>query len=532
MKQKLTWRIALIAGVMLLATIYLLPNFSVIKDSPLGKFLPESQINLGLDLKGGIYLTLGVDVDKAVENSMMQNGQSVRSLFRTEGVSITNPRLMTDKKSLEFTLPDKANKEKAEKLLAEHFPFLQVSSSSVTDDGMIRYILAVRPEEALRMYNDVLDQALTTISNRIDQFGVAEPDIRRQTGENRIIVQLPGIKDADRAIDIIGKTAHLEFHIVNTGVTQADIAAGRIPPDTMVLPSTDRRDATGAEHKVAVYRETLMTGEHIKNAKQDYDRNNQPAVAMSFSPQGTALFGRITTENVNKSMAIVLDGKVYSAPNINEPITQGTASITGRFTLEEARDLALVLRAGSLPAPVTVLEERTVGPTLGQESIEKGIKAAALGGLMVVIFMVVYYSASGIIASIMLILDMALLLAGMGALGATLTLPGIAGIVLTLGMAVDANVLIYERIREELGHGLKPHTAIDLGFSRATMAILDSNLTTVIAAIILYQFGTGPIRGFAVTLTLGILVSMFTAIFVSRVIFMLWKDKNSAGLSI
>ena len=269
-----------------------------------------------------------------------------------------------------------------------------------------------------------------------------------------------------------------------------------------------------------------MSGENITNARPQYDQNGQIHVALEFNSRGGSIFERITGENLGRRMAIVLDGKVYSAPVIQSRISGGKAVITGRFTLNEAQDLAVVLRAGSLPAPVTVLEERTVGPSLGQESIESGILAALVGALAVVIVMPLYYAISGLIADIMLCFTMTLLMAGMTAFGATLTLPGIAGIVLTIGMAVDASVLIYERIREELKHGLSPRDAVEAGFSRASISITDSNLTTMIAAAILYQFGTGPIRGFAVTLSLGIMASMFTAIFVSRAVFEFWIQRN------
>lgn len=346
------------------------------------------------------------------------------------------------------------------------------------------------------------------------------------------MVQLPGIEDTGRAIGIIEKTAHLEFHIEydTSSLDMSRVERGILPADALRLPMQDA--GRSGESYIIVQRNAAMTGQDIADAYQSYDDRNRPAVAMSFNRRGAALFERITGENVHKRMAIVLDGVVHSAPVIQNRIGGGRASITGSFTIAEANDLALVLRAGSLPAPVTVLEERTVGPSLGKQSIEMGTRAALVGVIGVTIFMAVYYSLSGVIAAGMVILDIILILAGMVALGATLTLPGIAGIVLTIGMAVDANVLIFERIREELRNGASPMKAVDLGFSRATLTILDSNITTVIAAVILYEFGTGPVRGFAVTLTLGILVSMFTAIIVSRAIFDLWITNKSSKISI
>jgi preprotein translocase subunit SecD len=376
-----------------------------------------------------------------------------------------------------------------------------------------------------------LDTALTTIRNRIDQFGVTEPDIRKQAANNRIIVQLPGIDDTARAIQIIGQTAHLEFHIEYDAskLDSAGAQRGLLPPDALRIPLRD--DRGGADY-IIVRREAAMTGEYIEDARQAYDDRNQPCVALSFNRRGALQFERITGENVKKKMAIVLDGVAHSAPVIQDRISGGRASITGSFSVPEANDLALVLRAGALPVPVAVLEERTVGPSLGQDSIDLGLKAALLGIAAVALFMTVYYSFAGLIATAMMLLDLGMILACMSTLGATLTMPGIAGMVLTIGMAVDANVLIFERIREELRGGASPAKAVDVGFSRATLTIVDSNLTTIIAAVILYQFGTGPIRGFAVTLTLGIIVSMFTAIFVSKVIFNLWISRQSAKISV
>jgi preprotein translocase subunit SecD len=357
---------------------------------------------------------------------------------------------------------------------------------------------------------------------------VAEPDIRKQA-DNRIQVQLPGLSDTKRAVQLLGQTANLEFHLVRDDV---DPAKPVLPPGVAIYPMLDRRD-DGAEKLIALDRDALLTGGDVSDARPAFDNMNQSYVTLSFNSRGAAIFERITGESVGRRLAIVLDGKVYSAPNIRERIAGGRASITGGFSTAEAQDLASVLRAGSLPAPVSVLEERTVGPSLGQESIDSGIKAAVLGGVLVVVFMAVYYAVSGIIADIMLVFTMTSLMAGMAAFGATLTLPGIAGIVLTLGMAVDANVLIYERIREELLHGLAPPAAVKAGFERASIAITDSNLTTIIATAILYQFGTGPIRGFAVTLSLGVAASMFTAVFVSRIVFELWARRaGPKGLSI
>ncbi|MDR2727289.1 MAG: protein translocase subunit SecD, partial [Deltaproteobacteria bacterium] len=339
---------------------------------------------------------------------------------------------------------------------------------------------------------------------------------------HRIQIQLPGLDDAQRAIQLVGQTAHLTFHLVR------DLdPKGTLPGDVMLAPMQER-DPGDAESMMVLNREALMTGEDVNDARPSFDDRGASYVLLNFNARGSSNFDRVTAENVKKRLAIVLDGKVYSAPTIQERIAGGRASITGSFTTHQAQDLAIVLRAGSLPAPVSVLEERTVGPSLGRASIESGILAAAVGAAAVVVIMPLYYGLAGVIADIMLIFTMTLLMAGMAAFGATLTLPGIAGIVLTIGMAVDANVLIFERIREELRNGYSPFEAIRAGFSRASVSITDSNLTTIIAAAILYQFGTGPVRGFAVTLTLGIVASMFTAIFVARAVFE-WRNQANGG---
>jgi preprotein translocase subunit SecD len=386
-------------------------------------------------------------------------------------------------------------------------------------------VVTFTPEARNERVDMAVDQAVATIRNRIDQFGVAEPDVRRQRGSNRITIQLPGMSDPQRAVEIIGKTAHLEFRLVRDDVAPGSRA---LPRGVQILPTTEG-EMMGETIAVG---EPVLTGANISNAVPAFDNKGQSIVSLSFDSEGARRFGEITGDNVGKRLAIVLDGKVHSAPRINERIGGGNAQISGNFTPAAANDLAVVLRAGSLPAPVVVLEQRTVGPSLGKESIERGVRAAMFGGAAIILFMFVYYGLSGLIANAMLTLNIALILAGMAALGATLTLPGIVGIVLTIGMAIDANILIFERIREELRRGLTQMAAIDAGFSRAMMAIMDSNLTTVFAAIVLYQFGTGPIRGFAVTLTIGIIASMFTAIFVSRIIFDIWMSKPGRKLSI
>ena len=536
MKQGLLWRILLTLCVFVLMVLYLLPTFVLPPPGPgsekersgLARFLPDSRVNLGLDLMGGIHLTLEVQVDKAIETSISQMGQSLLQEATSKGFLMTRPSLVNGEK-LEFMFASPGKEGDFKEFLAKDYKEFWLENTQPAAEGRVRYTVGLDPAVRSRLAEMTLDQALATIRNRIDQFGVAEPDVRKQEG-NRIVIQLPGMSDPERAVEIIGRTAHLEFRLVRDNV---DPKAKVLPRGVVLLPMEGRNKSVKSEEEfIAVEDQVALTGDRISNAIPSFDQNNNAYVSLSFDRRGADIFARLTGENVNRRLAIVLDGKVHSAPNINEKISGGQASISGSFTPAEANDLAVVLRAGSLPAPVLVLEQRTVGPSLGQESIDKGVTAALIGGAAIIIFMAIYYGVSGLIADFMLILDVALILAGMAAFGATLTMPGIAGIVLTIGMAVDANVLIFERIREEMKRGLTPLAAIEAGFSRAMLAITDSNLTTIIAALILYQFGTGPIRGFAVTLTIGIIASMFTAIFVSRIVFDLWMSKPGRKLSI
>lgn len=375
------------------------------------------------------------------------------------------------------------------------------------------------PENARQ---DATDRALEVIRNRIDAFGVREPSIQRQ-GSDEIVVQLPGVTDRERAIELIGRTALLEFKLVSSDPEKLKQAlADNIPEGYDLLRSQEDNEP------ILLEKTAVLTGGALSNASVRFDQSsfNRPVVSLEFNPEGAKKFAEITSNNIGKRLAIVLDGKVQSAPRINEAIPSGEAVITGRFDIDQAQDLALVLRIGALPAPMHIEEERTIGPLLGQDSINKGIKASLIGGALVLIFMAGYYLLAGLVADIALTMNFLFILGGLGMLpmifpgiSATLTLPGIAGVALSLGMAVDANVLINERIREELSAGRPIRTAIANGYNKAFSAIFDSNLTTLIAAFLLFQFGTGPIRGFAVTLTIGLLASMFTAIVVTRAVF-------------
>ena len=371
-----------------------------------------------------------------------------------------------------------------EDLVKANYPDYEMESGPGKEEGF-SLLLILNPKARVRVMKLAADQALETIRNRIDQFGVTEPDIRPQEN-HRILVQLPGIKDPERAIELIGKTALLEFKLVDEENSLEAALKGNIPPGREILYQVSVDPKTGRQTKIPylLKRRTLLTGEYLTDARVEIDSQyNEPYVSLSFNARGARLFERITGENVGKKLAIVLDNNVDSAPEIRDKISGGRAQITGRFTMDEARDLAIVLRAGALPAPVKILEERTVGPSLGKDSIEKGFKSMIIGGLVVILFMIIYYGLSGIFADMALMLNILFIMAGLAFFGATLTLPGIAGIILTIGMAVDANVLIFERIREELRLGKPARAAIEGGYAKALVTILDANVTTFIAAL-------------------------------------------------
>jgi len=510
---------SIVAIVALLVSLYYLTP-SLVSDLPSvwKNYLPKDKIHLGLDLRGGMHLALEVDTEKAVEatlertsnelkETMMENKVRFRQLERTKGNII-------------LELPDSASRSGLEKILKDNYPDLEIASGE-TVEGRERVTLTIKDIRVAEIEKLAVEQSLETIRSRVDQFGISEPEIIPE-GDDRIIIQLPGIRDTTRAKSLIGKTALLEFKLVDEEHSPEEALRGNIPEGSVIAEGYHLDGETGRRTKVPylLKNKTLMTGSSIESAQVKIsDRFGEPYISLKFDTQGAKDFDRITAENVKKRLAIVLDGVVYSAPVIQERISGGQAQITGSFTMEEARDLAIVLRAGALPAPVNILEERTVGPSLGQDSIDKGIASVVIGGILVVLFMVVYYKLSGIVANLALIMNIIIIMGALAAFKATLTLPGIAGIVLTIGMAVDANVLIFERIREELRLGKTPRAAIGAGYTKAFLTILDSNITTLIAALFLFQFGTGPVKGFAVTLSIGLVTSMFTAIFVTRIIF-------------
>ncbi|MDO9633296.1 MAG: protein translocase subunit SecD, partial [Humidesulfovibrio sp.] len=426
MNRNLRWRILLTLAVLAVALSLVLPSVPGIKNTMLGKILPDSAINLGLDLKGGIHLTLGVDVDKAIENNMANMGQDVKASAREDDLAVLKPTSLPGTR-LEAVLVGSAKQEAFEKLLGKQFPNLRIDGKETLPEDRVKYVLSMTPQYKKELAKLTIDQAVKTIRNRIDQFGVAEPDIRRQEG-NRIQVQLPGLSDPERAIAVIGKTAHLEFKIVDDTVDPEAIKQGLLGPGRELSVMMQRGpNNTTRDLPIVLKKDAVMSGEHITDARATIEQNNnQFSVSLTFNARGAKIFERVTEENLKKRLAIVLDGKCYSAPVIQDKISGGKAQITGSFTQEEARDLAIVLRAGALPAPVNILEQRTVGPTLGQESIDAGIMATGIAAIAIILFMAIYYSTAGIIADIVLLLNIVLTMAGLAAFGATLTLPGIA----------------------------------------------------------------------------------------------------------
>jgi preprotein translocase subunit SecD len=524
----------LVGFLLLFSFFYVLPTF-VNPDSLPGwwrDYLPSEPIHKGLDLQGGMHLILGVKTEKAVETVLEQTVEELKEALQEEKILISSAKTGRDY-SVELWLVQNTDREKAETIL-DNFP--QFERDVKNEGEKLKFILRLKDKEIERIKEYAINQGLETIRNRIDEFGVSEPTIQRE-GKNRILVQLPGVKDPSRAIKLIGRTALLEFKLVDEEHDlDAAVKRGRVPPGSEVLYERITDPQTGAVTRkpYLLKRRTLLTGNALTNARVGFDSEfSEPYVSMTFSRAGARRFARITEANVKKRLAIVLDGTVYSAPVIRERIGDGRAQISGQFTETEATDLAIVLRAGSLPAPVEIMEQRTVGPSLGHDSIQKGVTSILCGGILVLIFIVVYYRTGGLIANFALLFNLMLIMAALAALQATLTLPGIAGIVLTIGMAVDANVLIFERIREELRLGKSFRAALDGGYSKAFLTILDANLTTLIAALVLMQFGTGPIKGFAVTLSIGIAVSMFTAILVTRMIFdFILRNRKISQISI
>jgi len=501
----------------LMGVLYAAPNF--IPGKPFEGFsgwLPGKTINLGLDLQGGSHLLLEVDFEDVMAQQIGSLADSAKQIMLDAKVKWRGFEESKDK--VRFGLRDDTKLDVVEAQLKNLGAAVEVERGS---DGF--FTLRSSEVAVLDRRRQVLSQSIEIIRRRIDELGTREPTIQQQ-GDERILIQVPGVDDPERLKDVISATAKLTYHLVHENIYAR---SGRPPPGYIAVPSADE---TGPDNKPVRYllrRRAALGGECLQDAQGTFNsQNNTPIVSFRFDTEGARKFGRLTTKNVGRLLAIVLDDKVISAPRIREPITGGSGEISGRFTVKETQDLSLLLRAGALPAKVRYLEERSVGPGLGRDSVEAGKIASVIGLIAVVVFMVVVYGRFGLMADTALFFNVALILALLSGLQATLTLPGIAGIVLTMGMAVDANVLIFERIREEVLAGRSPLNAIDAGYRRALVTIIDSNLTTLIAAVLLFAFGSGPIKGFAVTLSIGLITSMFTAIMVTRLLIVLWLRRT------
>jgi preprotein translocase subunit SecD len=497
-------------------------------------FFPEAQVKgwptwaqrrivLGLDLQGGSYLLLEVDSNYVKKEKLDQVRDDVRRTLRDAKIGFTGGVAIRGD-SVEVRITKEADVQTALSKLRElSQPLGGLLGSSgqrsleVSDAGGGLIRLSVPQAAITERIRQTIEQSIQIVEKRVNELGTVEPVIQRQ-GTDRILVQVPGLQDPTHLKELLGKTAKMEFRMVDTTVPPDQAQGGRVPPESEVLMS-----ASSPKVPYVIKKQVLVSGGELTDAQPGFDqRTSEPVVNFRFNTVGSRKFAQATTENVGQPFAIVLDNEVISAPVIREPITGGQGQISGNFTVQSANDLAVLLRAGALPAPLTIVEERTVGPGLGQDSIEKGELAAYVGSIMVVVFMLVTYRLFGVFANIAVVINVAMIFGLLSLLNATLTLPGIAGIVLTVGIAVDSNVLIYERIREELRGGRTAISAIDAGFKRALATILDSNITTFIAAAVLFYIGTGPVRGFAVTLGIGIITTVFTAFTLTRLIVAWW----------
>lgn len=464
-------------------------------------------IPLGLDLKGGAQLLLEVDTKTMFQEKSNQLYDEVRSALidRSKGV-IRFSNLRNNDGVVSLTVRDEDDVSAAKgrlKSVLGNTVDIETRGKTIT--------LSYSQKQKDEMTQDAISRSIEIVRRRIDALGTKEPSIQSQGGKY-ILIQLPGVDNPEHIKELIGQTAKMTFHLVNENVTAEQIASGRAPSGTEFMPYMDAPDQV-----VPVYSRVEVSGESLKDSQADFDQNNMPVVTTAFDAAGARRFAKLTTEHVGERFAIVLDGKVLSAPSIREPIPGGRGQISGGFTLQGAKDLAVLLRSGALPAPLQVIEERTVGAGLGADTIESGKIGSAVGVLFVLLFMIVVYRGFGLIADIVLLVNLAMIIGISALFGATLTLPGIAGIVLTLGMAVDANILPFERIRDEVRAGVPTLRAVDLGFHRSMKTVMDGNLTNLICSLILFQFGAGPIRGFAVTLSIGVVTTLFTCLLLSKV---------------
>jgi preprotein translocase subunit SecD len=520
MIQSLQARFAVIAVVLLVSAFLVYPTVGPVP-ALWNKYLPNSPVRLGLDLQGGLHLVLEVEAEKAVEAMVDQSALEASSVMKEERVRYTDVTRVGNDSIVVYLKDESQSALFDDKVLGSLQNFKKVSSGPSEKGYEIR--LQLDPPVVETTKQRAVRQAVDTIRNRVDALGVTEPDVVSE-GTDRIVVQLPGLKeDIQRAVSIIKRTARLEFKLVDDKGSLEEALKGDVPAGDEILYEIKRNAKTGSTSRnpLLIKKQVLLTGDSLVDARVQPDQMGRLFISMEFNRAGARQFERLTGEHVRERLAIVLDNIVYSAPVIKDRISGGHAIIEGMFTPEEASDLALVLRAGSLPAPVKILEERSVGPSLGEDSIRLGRNAIMLGVVLIAIGMVIYYKWSGVVADIALVTNILLILAVMVSppVRATLTLPGLAGIALTIGMAIDANILIFERAREELRSGKSPRAAMEAGYYKAFLTIIDTHLTNILAVLPLIQFGTGPIKGFAITLCIGLLISLFTAFFMTRTIF-------------
>jgi preprotein translocase subunit SecD len=509
-----TWKLVLILGVCLLGVIFALPNaFAPETLAHWPSYIPKKQVSLGLDLRGGSHLLLEVDMAAVETERLAGVVDELRTQFTAAKVGYTD--LRADSNRVIFTVRDLDRIKDARDIVTKIDPDLDVQIATNGAASLTSNEIAL-----VKRRSDVIDRSLAIVRRRIDELGTKEPTVQRE-GDDRILVQVPGLDDPERLKKILGETAKMTFQLVDVNASPEDARNGKLPPGDVLLPSVTTSNGQPTQFYV-VRRRVMVSGETLTDAQPTFGQNNDPVVSFTFDSTGARRFGDATRDNVKKPFAIVLDNKVISAPVIQEPILGGRGQISGNFTTQTAFDLALLLRAGALPARLTVIEERTVGPDLGADSIHAGALASIVGVALVIAFMIVFYGLFGIFADVALFFNLCIMLGSLSLLGATLTLPGIAGIALTMGMAVDANVLIYERIREEVRGGRSLISSLQAGFERAFGTILDSHVTTLVAGALMFWLGSGPVKGFAVTLSLGVLTSLFSAILVTRLQIVTW----------
>jgi len=517
------WKVWLVSIVVAVGVLLSIP--SLISGTPFGaswpSWLPQYKINLGLDLAGGSHLLLEADASDALKQRLATMEDSVTTELRRDP-QIDIGDISTAGGRLSFMVRDPTKVDAAVERMRTLTKPVQLTGNRDWDVQVVdstRIVMSPTPTGTAQALKDAMSVARDVVRRRIDPGGTKEITVVTEGG-NRVLVEVPGVENPDALKKLIGQTARLEFKLVDLSANPADIQAGRAPPGSEVLPMAD---GTGA---MAVKRRVMVSGDQLTDARQSFDQDGRPDIDITFNTAGARRFARTTQENVNKPFAIILDGKILSAPNINEPILGGRAQISGSFTVQTAHDLAVSLASGKLPVKLNVIEERSIGPDLGKDSIHKGVIASAIGMIGVIIFMLVTYGRFGVYANIALVVNAFLILGVMAMFNATLTLPGIAGFILTIGAAVDANVLINERIREEIRRGRRILDAVETGYREAFRAIFDANVTHVVSAAIMAYFGSGPVRGFAVVLLIGVVTSVFTAVYFTRMLVALWLRRT------